>query len=161
MKFILLAPSPEPKHETAHYRPKTLGEHKLAFLNANNAHGWAQDEVPAEVMQRRFKSWKQAYKALRAQKLHMRRVDRQQELQNKQRRMWRTLDALVGADLNTLLGSQLASRCLSQSQLTLAAADYFERRCELLQLLHQKEIDETYVYSIDIEDYLDILDRSK
>jgi hypothetical protein len=68
MKFILLAPQPAPKLETAHYRPKTLGEMQAAFLNANNKKSWADEEHFPEIpVSRVFRSIWQARNALRKQ----------------------------------------------------------------------------------------------
>lgn len=38
-----LPPQQQPKQLTAHYTIKTLGEHAMAFLNANNKTSWAED----------------------------------------------------------------------------------------------------------------------
>lgn len=44
----ILPPGPEPKKETAHYRPHHLHEHLLAFLNANNPRIFKQDNAQEE-----------------------------------------------------------------------------------------------------------------
>lgn len=73
MKFILLSPQPAPKQETAHYRPKTLGEMKVAFLNANNPKNWMEDEIYPDVVlapprkPRVFKTPKQVKRAMAKQ----------------------------------------------------------------------------------------------
>ncbi len=48
MKYTILPPQKTPKLETAHRRPANLGEHKAAFLNANNRLGFQSDEVSEE-----------------------------------------------------------------------------------------------------------------
>lgn len=47
-EIIRLPAQPIPKIETAHYAPKNLGDHLLAFLNANNPRGFSENEATLE-----------------------------------------------------------------------------------------------------------------
>lgn len=46
MKYTLLPPQKAPKQQTAHRGIPNLGEHKQAFMNLHNQHGWIQEETP-------------------------------------------------------------------------------------------------------------------
>jgi hypothetical protein len=100
MKYVILPPQAVPKKETVHHRPKTLGEMKMAFLNANNRKDWADESVvvteppPPSAT---YKSRKKFVIALNEQKrLLMRRErDRFQETLHTVPEPWHSCDHLV------------------------------------------------------------------
>lgn len=47
-KITILPPQKAPRTLTANRGIPNLGEHKLAFLNANNRSGWMMDDIPEE-----------------------------------------------------------------------------------------------------------------
>lgn len=48
MKYTILPPQKGPNLPTVFRRPRSLGEHQAAFLNANNRFGFQVDELPEE-----------------------------------------------------------------------------------------------------------------
>lgn len=153
MKYVILPPQASPKQETVHHRPKTLGEMKLAFLNANNRKDWADDQVEPTVLvppSRAFTSRKKFVIALNEQKRLLMRRERDRFLET-----LHTVPSIVDIwRRDTGLDSRSAASLLMHATSPLQFAEYFARRTEL-QLKTMRIIEaDTFVNSPDISEVI-------
>lgn len=146
MKYVILPPQDAPKKETVHHRPKTLGEMKLAFLNANNRKNWADDELIPEIPTSRvFTSRKKFVKALQEQNQLLRMRERE--------RFTATLHTAPSRLEIGILASRAAALALMNAPSALTACEYFTRRVQLIDAFMEEELAQ-YVYDPEALDIL-------
>jgi hypothetical protein len=155
MKYVILPPQEVPKQETVHHRPKTLGEMKMAFLNANNRKDWADDEEFPEAIipvSRVFESRKKFAKALKLQ---------QQYLDNREHERFLATLHTVPTQFDGILQSKCAAMALAFAKGPLGAAEYYSRRIELYNAIQDEE-ETQYIVDPRIQfEFLPLVDRSR
>jgi hypothetical protein len=153
MKYVILPPQAVPKKETVHHRPKTLGEMKMAFLNANNRKDWADESVvvteppPPSAT---FKSRKKFVIALNEKKRLLMRRERD--------RFQETLHTVPESFEDALIKSQSAALALMRSPSALLATEYFTQRSRMYDAFVKKELAQ-YIVSPEIEEFVKLLDH--
>lgn len=149
MKYVILPPQTAPKQETVHHRPKTLGEMKMAFLNANNRKNWANEAVIPEIPPSRvFKSRKLFVKAQQEQTHLLKRRERE--------RFVATLRTVPRRWEDAMVRSQAAAVALMHSRSPLLATEYFSQRCRMYDAFAEEELTQ-YVFdpaALDILKYI-------
>lgn len=151
MKYVILSPQPIPKQETAHHRPRTLGEMKLAFLNANNRKAWADDEVfPERIvpMARSFMSPREFSKALKEQKLLLAKREKQ--------RFHRDLHTVPDRLSSLNLDLHEVAVALMRSPNALLAAEYFTLRNKMYDQFFEEDL-KNFVYDPAITEFVELL----